>query len=162
MTSKIAWGCLKILENPNHHKKMRRESTMNIFASENDGKDPQWFLNWYFLLTTDYENWYFLEINPFLFTQSWTLPASYEPQLFVNLKDEGEEKATPFQTRNFERGFYCIFMRFHLLNEFQNYLIIKNFTSFFIWIFGWIHFFNCRNRILKSSKTVHSVSAVWF
>ena len=53
MTSKIAWGCLKILENPNHHKKMRRESTMNIFAFENDGTNPQWFLNWYFFIN----NW---------------------------------------------------------------------------------------------------------
>ena len=31
---------LKILENPNHHKMMRKELTMNIFPFGDDGADP--------------------------------------------------------------------------------------------------------------------------
>ena len=31
---------LKILDDPNHHKMMRKELTMNIFPFGNDGTDP--------------------------------------------------------------------------------------------------------------------------
>ena len=31
---------LEILDNPNHHKMMRKELTMNIFPFGNDGTDP--------------------------------------------------------------------------------------------------------------------------
>ena len=31
---------LKIIDNPNHHKMMRKELTMNIFPFGNDGTDP--------------------------------------------------------------------------------------------------------------------------
>ena len=31
---------LEILENPNHHKMMRKELSMNIFPFGNDGTDP--------------------------------------------------------------------------------------------------------------------------
>ena len=32
---------LEILDNPNHHKMMRKELTMNIFPFGNDGTDPR-------------------------------------------------------------------------------------------------------------------------
>ena len=31
----------EILDNPNHHKMMRKELTMNIFPFGNDGTDPR-------------------------------------------------------------------------------------------------------------------------
>ena len=31
---------LELLDNPNHHKMMRKELTMNIFPFGNDGTDP--------------------------------------------------------------------------------------------------------------------------
>ena len=33
-------NALEILDNPNHHKMMRKELTMNIFPFGNDGTDP--------------------------------------------------------------------------------------------------------------------------
>ena len=33
--------CIKILDDPNHHKMMRKELTMNIFPFGNDGTDPR-------------------------------------------------------------------------------------------------------------------------
>ena len=33
-------NALKVIDNPNHHKMMRKELTMNIFPFGNDGTDP--------------------------------------------------------------------------------------------------------------------------
>ena len=33
-------NALQLLDNPNHHKMMRKELTMNIFPFGNDGTDP--------------------------------------------------------------------------------------------------------------------------
>ena len=37
-------NALEIIDNPNHHKMMRKELTMNIFPFGNDGADPSLIL----------------------------------------------------------------------------------------------------------------------
>ena len=85
---------LEFLDNPNHHKMMRRELTMNIFPFGNDGTDPSmviklvWVvLNFNFLKTLKWEKLrYFLASNTFLFTRCWDLPASYSDFDFEKLR----------------------------------------------------------------------------
>ena len=105
---------LKMLDDPDHHKRMRKELCMNIFPFGNDGTDLSTviklviaFLTLFVLFTnkiklTTPSSLLDAGINRLHTVTSILKKFDFEPQLFVNPQFEKEEKETPYFSGNFE------------------------------------------------------------
>ena len=75
---------LEILDDPNHHKMMRKELTMNIFPFGDDGTDPSMVIKLvcimgfsYLSVTQKIKRTNFIAHNTFMSTRCWASPTSH-------------------------------------------------------------------------------------
>ena len=109
---------LELLDNPDHHKMMRKELCMNIFPFGNDGADPRLAIKLVRYIIKKFKLYFRLNRHIFqLTTPSCLLDAGiyrlhtvtsilknfdFEPQLFVNPKFKTIEKEASFYSGTFE------------------------------------------------------------
>ena len=112
---------LEILDNPNHHKMMRKELTMNIFPFGDDGTDPSIVIKLVCIMGFSYlsvtlkikKKTNFIANNTFMSTRCWASPTSHSnldfekiwlrASTFCSSKIENRGKRYAILYRNFWR-----------------------------------------------------------